>query len=55
MQKITELKQEDNLDKEIKDIESEILKRTKQLTDVTKQSAIRKLKNKIGSDIDYIG
>lgn len=43
------------LDKEIKDIESEIMKRTEELTKVSKQTALRKLKGKIGKDISYIG
>ncbi len=41
------------LEKEIKDIESEMLKRTKELTDITKQSALNKLKEKF--DDSYIG
>ncbi|MFH1828729.1 MAG: PAC2 family protein, partial [Nanoarchaeota archaeon] len=43
------------LEKEMKDIESEIMKRSKPLTEVSKQSAIRKLKSKIGEEVDYIG
>jgi len=43
------------LDREIKDIESEIMKKTDQLNEVTKQAAINKLQKKIGKDIDYIG
>ena len=43
------------LDKEIKDIESEILKKTEQLSDVTKQIAFKKFQKKFGRDLDYIG
>ncbi len=45
----------DKLDREIKDIESEILKKTEQLSEVTKQIALKKLQKKLGRDIDYIG
>ena len=43
------------LDKEIKDIESEIMKKTEQLSEVTKQIALKKLQKKLGRDVDYIG
>lgn len=43
------------LDREIKDIESEILKKTEQLTEVTKQIALKKFQKKFGKDLDYIG
>ena len=43
------------LDKEIKDIESEILKKTEQLSDVTNQLALKKLGKRMGKDTDYIG
>ena len=43
------------LDKEIKDIESEIMKKTEQLSEVSKQIAIKKLQKKLGRDVDYIG
>ena len=43
------------LDKEIKDIESEIMKKTEQLSEVTKQIALKKLQKKLGKDVDYIG
>jgi len=43
------------LDKEIKEIETEIMKRTEQLSDVAKQTALNKLKSKFGGEIDYIG
>ncbi len=43
------------LDKEIKDIESEIIKKTEQLSEVTKQIALKKLQKRLGKDVDYIG
>ena len=43
------------LDKEIKDIESEIIKKTEQLSEVTKQIALKKFQKKFGRDVDYIG
>lgn len=43
------------LDREIKDIESEIMKKTEQLGEVTKQIAIKKLQKQFGKDVDYIG
>ena len=43
------------LDREIKDIESEILKKTEQLSEVTKQIALKRLQKKFGKDMDYIG
>lgn len=42
------------LDKEIKDIETELMKKTEQLTEVTKQIALKRLQGKIGK-VDYIG
>lgn len=45
----------DKLDREIKDIESEILKKTEQLSEVTNQIALKKLQKKLGKGIDYIG
>ena len=43
------------LDREIKDIENEIMKKTEQLSEVTKQIAFKKLQKKFGKDVDYIG
>ena len=43
------------LDKEIKSVESDMMKRTEQLSEVAKQTALNKLKGKLGGDIDYIG
>jgi hypothetical protein len=42
------------LSREIDDIESELVKRTKDLADISKQTAIKKLKSKF-SEVDYIG
>jgi hypothetical protein len=44
-----------DLDKEIKEIESEMVKRAKELEQITKQTALKKFKSKFGNDIDYIG
>ncbi len=43
------------LDREIKDIEREIIKKTEQLSEVTKQIALKKLQKRLGKDVDYIG
>lgn len=43
------------LEKEIKDIEAEMLKRTKDFTDISKQSAMTKLRGKLGKEMNYIG
>ena len=43
------------LDKEIKGIEAEILKKTDQFNEVTKQMALKKLGKRFGKDVDYIG
>jgi uncharacterized protein len=45
----------DKLEKEVEEIESELIKRTKDLEDVSKQTAIKKLSSKVGSDVNYIG
>jgi len=42
------------LDKEIKGIDKELMRRTEQLSEVTKTTAIKKLKGKI-KEMDYIG
>lgn len=42
------------LDKEIKEIESEVMKKTKDISNVSKQTALKKMKSKFG-DISYIG
>jgi hypothetical protein len=45
-----------DLDKELKELESEVLKRSGDLSEVTKQTAIKRLKGKIGAeDMNYIG
>ncbi len=43
------------LDKEIKDIEGEIIKKSEQLSEVAKQIALKKLQKRAGKEIDYIG
>ena len=43
------------LDKEIKDFENQLMKKTEQLTEVTKQIALKRLQKKFGRDVDYIG
>lgn len=43
------------LDREIKDIESEIMKKTEQLSEVTKQMALKKMQKQFGKGLDYIG
>jgi uncharacterized protein (TIGR00162 family) len=43
------------LDKEIKDVESEIMKKTEQLSEVSRTTALKKLKSRLGQEQDYIG
>jgi hypothetical protein len=43
------------LNKEIKEIESDMLQRTEQMSEVSKQTALKKLKSKFGENVDYIG
>jgi|TARA_Y100000310_G_scaffold93932_1_gene91589 hypothetical protein len=43
------------LNKEVKEIESDILGRTEQINEVSRQTALKKLKTKFGEDVDYIG
>ncbi len=45
----------ERLNKEIKEVESEILGRTEQISEVARQTALKKLKSKFGSSVDYIG
>ena len=45
-----------DLDKEIREIETEVLKRTEDLSDISKQTAIKKLQGKLGpEETSYIG
>jgi hypothetical protein len=44
-----------DLDKEIIAIEKEVIKRTEDLSSVTKQTALTKMKGKFGKDTSYIG
>lgn len=43
------------LDKEIEDIEHEVSKKTQEISKVSKQIALDKLKNKLGEEAEYIG
>jgi len=43
------------LDKEIKGVEKEILKTTKELGEVSKDTAMKKMKRKLKEDVSYIG
>ncbi|HLC61099.1 MAG TPA: PAC2 family protein [Candidatus Nanoarchaeia archaeon] len=43
------------LDREIKDIENEILKKSEQLSEVSKQTALKKFQKQFGKEVDYIG
>ncbi len=43
------------LDSEIKNLESELMKKTEDLSNVTKQTALKKLKSKLGKETSYIG
>ncbi len=43
------------LNKEIKEVESELLSRTEQISEVARKTALKKLKSKFGEGIDYIG
>ena len=43
------------LDKEIEEVESEIMKRTEQLSEVSRATALKKLRSKLGQEADYIG
>ena len=45
----------DKIDKEIKEMEKEIINRTEEIGEVTKQSALKKLKGKLGHETSYIG
>ena len=43
------------LNEEIKDIEEDKLNRTEQMSEVARQTALKKLKRKFGEGVDYIG
>jgi uncharacterized protein len=43
------------LNEEIKEIESDLMQRTEQISEVSKQTALKKLKSKFGEGADYIG
>ena len=43
------------LDKEIRELEMEIIKKTEELSGVSKQTAIKKIKSRFGEETSYIG
>lgn len=43
------------LEREIKDAEAQMIKRTEQLSEVSRATAIQKLKGRLGKEVDYIG
>ncbi|MFH1642115.1 MAG: PAC2 family protein [Nanoarchaeota archaeon] len=45
----------DKLEKEIDEVESELIKKTKDLEDVSRKTALNKLKGKFGGEVSYIG
>ncbi|MBR9692072.1 PAC2 family protein, partial [Candidatus Woesearchaeota archaeon] len=45
----------EDLDKEIKHLEKEMMKRTEDLSEVSRSTAIKKLKGKLGEETSYIG
>jgi uncharacterized protein (TIGR00162 family) len=44
-----------DMDKEITEIESEMMKRTEELSEVSRSTAIKKLKGKLRKEVSYIG
>jgi hypothetical protein len=44
-----------DMDKEIKTLEQEMIKKTEELSSVSKSTALKKLKGRIGKDTSYIG
>jgi proteasome assembly chaperone (PAC2) family protein len=43
------------LDKEIEGMELEMMRKTEDLTKVSRQTALKRIKGKFGKDINYIG
>jgi len=43
------------LDKEIKSLETELLQKTKELSQISKETALKKIEGKFGKDVTYIG
>jgi len=43
------------LDKEIKSLETEMLQKTKELSQITKETALKKIEGKFGKEMTYIG
>jgi uncharacterized protein len=44
-----------DLDKEIKKLESEMLQKTKELSQISKETALKRIEGKFGKDMTYIG
>ena len=44
-----------DLDKEIKELEKELIKKAGELGEVSKQTALKKVKGKFGEETSYIG
>jgi uncharacterized protein len=44
-----------DMDKEIKKLESEMLQKTKELSQISKETALKKIEGKFGKDMTYIG
>lgn len=44
-----------DMDKEITELESEMMKRTEEISEITRATAIKKLKGKLRKDVSYIG
>ncbi len=43
------------LNKEVKEVEADILNRTEQIGEIARKTALKKLKSKFGEEVDYIG
>jgi uncharacterized protein len=43
------------LDKEIKGLESDLMQKTKELSQITKETALKRIEGKFGKDVTYIG
>ena len=43
------------LNEEVKEIEEDLFYRTEQISEISKQTALKKLRSKFGEGVDYIG
>ena len=43
------------MEKDIEEMEKEVLKKTKEISDVSRNSAVRKLRGRLGKETSYIG